>query len=74
MIHLGEGGRRGLGRKTGGVLQANDVKREFLDIVSNFTIYIQLCSLHSAFNCRTYLNPKLLCVILLSSIYNYMYN
>ena len=58
-FYLGEGGRRGLGRKTGGVLQANGVKKEILEIVLKLNIYIQLCSVHSAFNCRTYLKPKL---------------
>ena len=32
-FHLGEGGRRGLGRKTGGVLQANGVEKEVLEII-----------------------------------------
>ena len=58
-FYLGEGGRRGLGRKTGGVLQANGVKKEILEIVLKLNIYIQLCSVHSAFNCRTYLKQKL---------------
>ena len=59
-FHLGEGGRRGLGRKTGGVLQGNCVKKKLLEIV--FKLYILCTTLFNAFSfyiCRTYLKLKL---------------